>query len=404
MKPIISIVLLLFLFACAERKEAVTAHNEATHGKYTCPMHPAVVQDAPGNCPICGMDLVLQKAGTVSDQSLMLSTAQLKLANVTTQAVRLVDVGKVVPVNGRLVVNEEFNRTISSRMEGRIEKLYHKEVGKIVRQGEVLYELYSEKLLTLEREYLLAKEQYQKFGSGEPRYASFLKAAEKKLVLYGMQAEQIKKLNTMDDIQPRIAFHAPVSGIIKEINALEGQYVGEGDVLYQIENISQLWLEADLYGDETRLVKRGDKVSVIISGFESEPAEATVLNILPEVRTNTQVVVLRAALFNPQLKFRAGQSAQVLLRPATKKSLAVPVDAVIRDAHGTHVYVLTGENTFEPRPVKTGIENFDAVEITEGLHEGEVIAVTGAYLLYSEIILKKGINPSLQPHPPSPSP
>jgi membrane fusion protein, copper/silver efflux system len=325
---------------------------------------------------------------------LMLTSTQMKLANITTQPVRKKNIGQVIPVNARLVINEELTEVISARIEGRIEKLFQREPGKRIMNGEPIYELYSEKLLTLQKEYLLAKEQFEKLGKQETRYESFMKAAQKKLLLYGLKQEQVDKLRSVADVQSRITFYSPVSGILDEINVVEGQYVNEGDKLYKIENMSRLWLEADLYAEEARMVKRGGKVLVRISGFDTEPAEATVEFINPEVRANTQISVMRASLLNKDLKWRPGQSAQLMLQPESKMALTVPLDAVIRDANGTHVYVLTSENAFSPRFVKTGIENFDSVEITEGLKEGDVIAATGAYLIYSEIILKKGVHPS----------
>jgi Cu(I)/Ag(I) efflux system membrane fusion protein len=102
---------------------------------------------------------------------------------------------------------------------------------------------------------------------------------------------------------------------------------------------------------------------------------------------------MRASITNPGNTFKPGQFAQVYLTHSSREALAVPVDAVIRDGHGTHLYLRTGHNTFRPQMVKTGIESFDVVEITEGINEGDTVAVTGAYLLYSEIILKKGMDP-----------
>jgi membrane fusion protein, copper/silver efflux system len=395
MNRLIVIILMgVFAWACSERQNSTNEAVVESQDKYTCPMHPSVVQDRPGNCPICGMELVKQHTTMTNNMDLMLTSTQMKLANITTQPVRKKNIGQVIPVNARLVINEELTEVISARIEGRIEKLFQREPGKRIMNGEPIYELYSEKLLTLQKEYLLAKEQFEKLGKQETRYESFMKAAQKKLLLYGLKQEQVDKLRSVADVQSRITFYSPVSGILDEINVVEGQYVNEGDKLYKIENMSRLWLEADLYAEEARMVKRGGKVLVRISGFDTEPAEATVEFINPEVRANTQISVMRASLLNKDLKWRPGQSAQLMLQPESKMALTVPLDAVIRDANGTHVYVLTSENAFSPRFVKTGIENFDSVEITEGLKEGDVIAATGAYLIYSEIILKKGVHPS----------
>lgn len=136
-------------------------------------------------------------------------------------------------------------------------------------------------------------------------------------------------------------------------------------------------------------MKQGDKLTVRINGFESTPLEAKVIFLSPEYRANSQITVIRAMIDNPELKFKPGMQAQVFFTHSSRTAVAIPIDAVIRDGKGTHVYVETGTNTFQPRMVKTGLEDFEQVEISEGLKEGERIAITGAYLLYSEIILKK---------------
>jgi Cu(I)/Ag(I) efflux system membrane fusion protein len=136
-------------------------------------MHPNVVQDGPGTCPVCGMDLVPMTASTGDDNSLMLTDSQIKLANITTQKVSVKPIGQTLVINATLKVDEENNHCISSRTTGRIEKLFIKETGRVVKQGEPLYEIYSETLLTLQREYLLALEQYEALGKVEKRYEGF---------------------------------------------------------------------------------------------------------------------------------------------------------------------------------------------------------------------------------------
>jgi Cu(I)/Ag(I) efflux system membrane fusion protein len=321
---------------------------------------------------------------------LMLSESQMKLGNITTQTVSVKPIGQTLVLNARLTASEDLTAVVSSRVAGRIEKLFIKETGRVVRSGEPLYELYSEMLLTLQREYLLAREQFESLGSNEPRYESFLKASERKLLLYGLTKKQVGELSASRTIKQRITFLAPSDGMVSEVKTTEGQYVEEGTLLYRIENVSRLWLEAELYPGESGLVRQGDQITVRISGFESTPLEAKVIFLSPEYTSNSQVTLIRALIENQDGKFKPGMQAQVLLSHSSKRAVAVPTDAVIRDGKGTHVYIETGTNTFRPRLVRTGLEDFEQVEITEGLMEGDRIAVTGAYLLYSENILKGG--------------
>jgi membrane fusion protein, copper/silver efflux system len=392
-------VIAVSLFACSQGKQSDehAGHDQvkkSKNAKYTCPMHPNVLQEGPGKCPVCGMDLVLKTANTTAGtDDLMLSDSQIKLANITTQQVSVQPIGQTVVVNGKLVKNEELSQVVSSRAAGRIEKLFVKETGRTIQKGAPLYELYSETLLTLQREFLLAKEQYDALGSTETRYKSFLDAARRKLMLYGLSDSQVENLTKNKNAQNRITFLSPTSGIVTELSASEGQYIPEGGALIRIENISNLWLQAELYPNEATLAKVGDKIKVRVSGFEDQSVEATVTFFSPEFRANTQIMSMRASISNPGLVFKPGMQAQVFFSHSSKKALSLPVDAVIRDGKGTHVYVQRGRNTFKPQMVKTGIEDFEKVEITEGLVEGDTVAVTGAYLLYSEIILKKGTDP-----------
>lgn len=333
-----------------------------------------------------------------NDNVLMLNDTQIRLANITTEKVSVKPVGQTQVLNGVLAIDEENSQVISTRISGRVEKLFFKETGRLIRQGEPLYEIYSEDLLTLQREFLLAQEQFEALGKQEPRYGSFLKTAERKLALYGMTNNQIEQLRESGVQQQRITFLSPAGGIITEIKAAEGQYVNEGALLYRIENTSKLWVEAELYPNETSLVNLGDRVTVRISGFESAPVEAKIVFLSPEYRANTQIIRMRGVIENRDLLYKPGMQAQVLFTHSSRKALSVPVDAVIRDENGSHVYVESGKNTFEPRMVKIGIEDFEQVEITEGLKENEVIAATGAYLLYSEFILKKGTDPMAGHH------
>lgn len=382
------------LISCTTENKEAHKHeaHESEAATYTCPMHPTVVQDRPGVCPVCGMDLVpLTRPAESND--LMLTDSQVRLANVVTQKAEVKSIGQTLVINATLIANGEKTTTIGSRVAGRIEKLFVKETGPVVMQGEPLYEIYSETMLTLQREYLVALEQYQTLGKHEKRYEEFLKAAERKLLLYGLNKKQVEQLTKARMVQDRITLYAPVGGIVEEITVSEGQYVNEGDKLYRIEDLTSLWVEAELYPTETALVRLGDKVNVRVNGFENESITATVNFLSPEYQAGTQITIMRATLNNAGQRLKPGMPAQVFFMHSSRKALVVPVDAIIRDGKGTHVYVETGQNTFTPRMVKVGAEDFEQAEIISGLKENETVVISGAYLLYSELILKKGTDP-----------
>ena len=388
MNRVLKYILIIGLAACDTKEDKdQTAGVKQT---YTCPMDPQIVQDKPGTCPICGMDLVLVTAG--GDKSeVTLSESQVELANVTVQRVSIQDIGNSILLNGRLRADETQTEVISTRVPGRLDKLIIKETGVPINKGQVIYEIYSEQLLTFQQEFLLARAQANSIDN--KRYESYLQAAKKKLWLYGMTESQIRDLSNSKTTNPRIQFVAPASGIITEIMVSEGQYVSEGTGIYRLEKLNKLWVEAELYPNEASLIKLGDQLTIYINGFENRPLESTVIFISPEYRQGSQIFVLRASIFNAEYQFVPGMQVEIVFEHSKKRALTLPADAVIREENGGHVYKKTGNGIFKAQMVTTGLENFNKVEITGGIEEGDSIVVTGAYLLYSEIVLKKGANP-----------
>lgn len=314
----------------------------------------------------------------------MLSDSQVRLANITTSKITKRQLGNSTLLNARLAVNQDRSVVVSSRSAGRIEKLYVRETGRILQAGEPFLELFSENLLTLQREYLLAIEQAATLGA---RYESFAASARKKLIRYGLTDKQIETLNRTKATQDRVRFLAPAGGMVTEILVAEGSYVEEGTPLYRVEDTRQLWVEAELYSGEMNAVRVGETVEVNVPGVTREPLAARVSFINPEFR-NGQVVILRAVLDNPAMQLRPGMPAEVVIRHSERLAISVPTDAVIRSSSGAHVFVMSDKNTFARRSVVPGIEDAHRLEILSGLREGEEVVVTGAYLLHSELILK----------------
>ncbi len=394
MKVVIAFFLIVAAFACSRQQEHSAHDHELIESQtaYTCPMHPQVAQKHPGQCPICGMDLVA-KLGEPSTHAIMLSDRQLKLGNITTQRVSAKRLDDTRVINGKVVVDENQSQVISSRVTGRIEKLYVKETGKEVVRGQPLYTLYSEEFVTLQREYVLIK-QYRAPTSDSALMPS-PEAAARKLRLYGMTDRQINQLKP-DNFQTKMAFMAPASGIVTDIAVAEGEYIAEGSVLYRLEDMNTVWVEAELYPSEAALVSVGDKIRVSVDGQNTQLLEADVSFINPEFRRSTQVTIMRASLGNTKNPLKPGQQVRVALTRTTSDVITVPIDAVIRDQHGSHVYTQNGNNTFQLQAVTTGVDNEDQVEVVRGLHQGDTVVVTGAYLLYSEMILKHGGSLSFQ--------
>ncbi|WP_126247929.1 efflux RND transporter periplasmic adaptor subunit [Chitinophaga rhizosphaerae] len=385
-----SIAPAVFLAACSDAgKKEASGENKQT---YTCPMHPQIVQDKPGTCPICGMDLVpFDKSN--KDASLTLGESQIKLANITTMAVGTGALANFRQLNGRLATDPEKTTIISSRVPGRIEVMYIKETGVRVNKGQPLYKIYSEQLATLQQEYLLTVAQAKQFPE-DAQFQQIEKAARQKLALYDQSDAQINQLVQSGKVSAFVTYPAPYGGIVSELTATEGQYVSEGGSVMRLEAFDQLWVEADVYPAEASFVRIGQTVKVVVAGWENEPQNMTIQFINPSLQSGSQLLQVRGSIPNPGNRWQPGMQANIQLPLKSKGDvLSLPIDAVIRDGKGAHVWIEKEKGKFVPRMVKTGMEDFNLVEITEGLKEGDVVVITGAYLLYSEYILKKGSDP-----------
>jgi len=382
----------LFFGGCSDTKNQGDKTEIVKKQTFTCPMHPQVVQDHMGTCPVCGMDLVPFEKNS-AEAALHLDERQRSLANITTMAVGLKGFNTYKQLNGRLVVNPEKTEYISSRVSGRLDRLYVRQTGEKITKGQPLYQIYSEQLASLQQEYLLASEQAAQFP-GDKTFGQILKSSRQKLSLYGQSEGQIKALQNSKKTNPNITFMAPENGTVAELSVTEGQYVSEGSPLMRLEGYQSLWVEADIYPAEAGSIKEGQQVKVVIPGWEDQPQLVTIKFMNPALQANSQLIQVRGAMPNPNNQWQPGLQANVFL-PAESKGevINLPLDAVIRDGKGAHVWIEKNKDKFEPQIVETGRENFDTIEIKEGLKVGDQVVITGTYLLYSEYILKKGKNP-----------
>lgn len=388
---ILSLLLGMAQVSCKSKEQA--AAETAARQTYTCPMHPQIVQNKPGSCPICGMDLVpFDKTNT--SETLMLSESQRLLANVVTDTISTGNFASVKQLNGRIAINPEQIEMISSRVGGRIEELFIREAGVQVRKGQPLYRIYSEQLAALQQEYLVAIAQAEQFP-GDAKFRQIAEGAKQRLELFDQTEAQIRNLSNSKKISPYVTYYATASGVVSELFAAQGQYLAEGGPIMRIEGYQSLWVEVDVYPSEANAVKVGQVVQVRVAGYEHEPVSMRIAFIAPSLQGGSQLLTVRGSIANSENRYRAGMQVFVEV-PVTSVSNAVtlPVDAVIRDGSGTHIWLEKEPGIFEARTVQTGAENASRVEILSGLQPGEVAVVSGAYLLYSEFVLKKGKIPA----------
>ena len=354
-------------------------------------MHPQILNNGPGSCPICGMDLLpINSSG--SKNELSLSDSQIQMANIQTLKISSATFSTSKLLNGRLIVNPEGSTLISSRYSGRVEKLYVNETGGRIKKGQALFQVYSEELQTLQQDYLLQLKQVAAFPN-EKIYGSMREAAKNKLRLFGVSDAQIRSLDQGAKTSSLLTVFSNASGTVTELNIAEGQYVAEGTQVLKLENFDQLWLEMDVYPNEIPGLTIGMKVKASINGISENEQTLQIDFIAPQLDPSTQILKVRAPIQNSG-NLQAGMQATVFL-PVSEISdaMSIPLDAVVRDEKGAHVWIKTSKNTFSPRMVKTGEESADQIIILSGLEAVKEVVISGTYLLSSEFILKRGIDP-----------
>lgn len=390
MKALRYIILLLFVgsfFACSNDNKKTVANSDGS--KYTCPMHPQIIKDEMGTCPICAMDLV-KVSQQKKVQGLTLMENQIRLANIKTIKIGENSFTDRKLINARLVNNPLNTQIISSKFSGRVNQLYFQEAGLKVNKGQALYKIYSEELLTLQKDYMLNLKQQKAFPQ-EKIYQNLLSASRNKLSLYGYSTPQINALVTNNQTNPYITVYAPMSGVITELNINEGQYVSEGSTVYRLEDFDSLWVEADLYPSESGEIKVGQAIEILISGFENQPIKTKVEFVSPQLNDASQILTIRSSVRNVNYNFQVGMQANISFAYFSQNNgLTLPNDAVLRDESGNHVWIKTNKSDFEYRIVEIESENEKSVLIKSGIKKGEEVVISGAYLLSSEYILKKG--------------
>lgn len=368
---------------------------------YTCPMHPQVVQDHPGTCPICGMELVPktadegpQAAGTESTiANVKLSPTQQMLSDVqpvqpTRQAMDL-----KIPAIGEVTVPEDRMNMLVSWQEGRVDNLVLREAGGKVAKGDHILDIYSEDLVNAQQEYLLALDAVAKLGDSGYDYIAtstkkMLDASRQKLLRLGLTAEQLANLDKTRKAEEHIAIYATHSGTVMEKKVTEGMYVMRGEELYSVADLGQVWVEVKIFEQDAASLRPGDKVSFKCPIHPGMIFHGRIDLIEPELDMQTKTLKVRVIVDNPQGILKPGLVLDAEITVDYGKLLLLPRNAVLHTGDGDLVYVMKSAGIWEPRRVTVGRDFGDQVEITAGLKPGESVAGTAVFMLDSEAQLK----------------
>ncbi len=360
---------------------------------YTCSMHPQVMEAHPGKCPICSMNLIeVQKSSAPKSDEIQLSDQQMQLGNIHADTIGKSMIGSETVLTATLNYDQQKLTAVSSRVMGRVEKLYHKNIGEYVQKGQPLMEVYSEELNNAKQEYLLALQRQKVLDTSLINFDQVIQSAKTKLLLWGMSESDIKALAFNNKATPTTAVYSNESGYITELSVQEGGYISEGGTIVELADLSTLWAEAQVYTSQFAQLSSNANVTVQIPEINKEmKGELQFIN--PEISPDKRINLIRVTIPNSTNQLKPGMPAYVILKEEQHNVLSLPSDAVIRDGKSASVWVQTGKNMFKNKMVITGAESGDSIEIINGLSGGEAVVTSGAYLINSEYVFKNGSSP-----------
>jgi Cu(I)/Ag(I) efflux system membrane fusion protein len=391
----LGVMLLVFalLNACKQQPREIAA-KPTMETYYTCSMHPQIHELHPGNCPICSMKLIKAEL-TVSNNAkgtanITLTTAQLKLAGIETDSVRVENIGEEKTVTGTVTTNENQAQQLSARIAGRIQRLFVRVTGEKIAAGQPVYAIYSEDLLEAEKEYLLARQQQKVLNNPDVDYKQLISAAENKLQLWGLGAGQIKNLAASGQASATITIYSKISGTVSELLVQEGDYVTDGMPILKTQGLNSLWLQAQVYAGEIAAYHENNKVNVSFPDLGGQVVSGKIEFINPELSETSKVDLIRVSIPNGQGLIRPGMLGYISFPNGKEHALAVPASSILTDGKGSHVWVKNTDGSFSPRMVTLGGGNQNYVAVVSGLSVGEIVVTNGAYLLNSESVFKNG--------------
>ena len=349
-----------------------------------------------------GMDYIAVFEGASTDDSaaspnqVNISTQKVQKLGVRAEAAQLRSLDRTIRAAGRVEPDERRIAMISPKFEGYVERLHVNVTGQYVAKGQPLFEVYSPELVSAQREYAIAVQGAASLqgadSSAQLGMGRLVESSLQRLKNWDISEEQIKALVASGESRRTMTFRSPVSGIVTEKKAVQGMRFSPGEALYQVSDLSAVWVVADVFEQDLGLVRTGAKAQVRITAYPDKLFEGKVTYVYPTLKAETRTVPVRVELANPGGLLKPGMFAQMELQVSGKaQAVTVPVSAVIDSGTRQVVLVQLKEGRFEPREVKLGARSDTYVEVIDGVKEGEQVVVAANFLIDAESNLKAAI-------------
>jgi RND family efflux transporter MFP subunit len=386
----------LLLAGCGKGDSAPRAQEQQL---YTCGMDPQVIQDHPGKCPICGMELrpVRKQASAAGSAVITIDPVTKQNMGLRTGLVTRGPLRRAVRTVGVVDFDETALTDVTPKFKGWIEKLYVDSTGQQVHRGDPLFDIYSPELYSAQVEYLLALSQPTNFvGEGAQALRT---SAVAKLKFLDVPGEQIAEIEKAGQAKRTLRINAPRDGVVVEKVVVEGQMVDAGMRLYRLADLGTVWVQSQVYEQDLPLVRLGQEATVSLSYLPDRKFRGRVTYIYPTVDEKTRTAKVRMEFHNPGYLLKPGMFATVeLTAELSPSALLVPDSAVLRSGEKNIVFVAKEGGRFEPRTVTIGARSEDDLyQVFSGLSEGERVVTSGQFMLDSESQLREAIQKMLEP-------